>query len=73
MNKLHDLHEKLTERLTTLMETGTDDPRVLKEVREFLRDNNINDTTIGEPMLDASQEAIILEDDYLINYKEANG
>ena len=73
MSKLHDLHEKLTERLTTLMETGTDDPRVLKEVREFLRDNNINDTTIGEPTLDASQEAIILEDDYLINYKEANG
>jgi len=73
MSKLHDLHEKLTERLTTLMETGTDDPRVLKEVREFLRDNNINDTTIGEPILEASREAIILEDSYLENYKEANG
>lgn len=66
-NKLHDLHDKLAQRLTQIMEAGTDDPRVLKEVREFLNDNNINYTTIAEediPVGDTG-DIIILDEDYL--------
>ena len=73
MSKLHELHEALTIKLTHLMNEGSDDPRILKEVREFLKDNNINDTTISEPELEASKQPIEMDDDYLTNYKEANG
>ena len=47
MSTLEKLHVSLAEAYTTILEKGTDDPRMLKEVREFLRDNDITEDTIA--------------------------
>ena len=63
MTRLEKLHEKLTSMYTDLLDDGCEDPRVLKEIREFLNDNNINATTINSKVVDS--EVIELDVDSL--------
>lgn len=62
-----DLHAILLKKYIGLLATS-EDPRVLKEAREFLRDNHITVDTIGEVAPEAIQEAIVLDDTYMSNY-----
>jgi len=40
-NQLGALHELLVTQYVGLMKGGCDDPRILKEIRELLKDNDI--------------------------------
>ena len=69
-NKLNELHAKLTDRYTDLL-VDAEDPRLLKEIREFLSDNNVNATTIEGVVPEGSNEAVDLSEEYMGNYKLA--
>jgi len=70
-NKLHTLHSTLTDRYTELLAGGTEDPRLLKEIREFLNDNNINDISLNSIVPEGSNESVDLDDDYMAGYQLA--
>jgi len=40
-NQLGALHELLVTQYVKLMQSGCEDPRILKEIRELLKDNDI--------------------------------
>ena len=71
MSDIETLHSMLIEKYMGLIAIS-DDPRVLKEAREFLRDNDITVASIGEETPDSLNEAIELDVDAFSNYvKEA--
>lgn len=61
LTKLQELHVKLAETYSDLLNSGVDDPRVLKEVREFLRDNNITETDIAMGDIKSTNKPIEFE------------
>jgi ABC-type sugar transport system substrate-binding protein len=69
MSNIEDLHKLLLEKHMGLL-VNSEDPRVLKEAREFLRDNGITVASIGEPIPEALSDAIVLDDDYLSNFQK---
>lgn len=71
MTKIERLHVTLTEKLGEMLE-HTEDPRVLKEVREFLKENNVTADTIGETSTTTLDEAIDLPDLDVENYRLVN-
>jgi hypothetical protein len=54
-----------------LLKGGTEDPRLLKEIREFLNDNDINISSLSDDTELESNEAVELDDDYLNGYQIA--
>ena len=70
MNKeeLIKLHETLTKAYAELLEDGCQDPRILKEVREFLSDNSIFADNIVNPESNQVIE-LELEGELLDRYK----
>jgi hypothetical protein len=59
----------LLERYLGLL-AHSEDPKILKEAREFLRDNDITVRSIGEEVPNALTDAIVLDDEYMINYSK---
>ena len=53
MAKIEDLHAKLVSIYIELLDNGCEDPRVLKEVREFLNDNDITSRNLLEDLEDS--------------------
>ena len=62
--ELEGLHVMLVKQYMELMKKGIDDPRVLKEIRELLKDNSITGDIIGV-VQDLKEEIIELPDDFL--------
>ena len=46
MADLSKLHKKLTDSFCEMLDQGLEDPKVLKEIREFLKDNEIREEDI---------------------------
>ncbi len=72
-DKLIELHNKLTESYGEILEAGCEDPRILKEVREFLSDNSIFVDNILDDNKPMEVIELDLDDSLLSKYKEANG
>lgn len=62
--ELEGLHVMLVKQYMELMKKGIDDPRILKEIRELLKDNSITGDIIGV-VQDLKDEIIELPDDFL--------
>lgn len=69
--KLEKLHSDLVTRYESLLASGVEDPRLLKEIREFLNDNDINVQSLGDDIRLESNEDIVLDDEYLDGYQIA--
>jgi len=67
-DKLIELHNKLTETYTNLLAEGCEDPRILKEVREFLNDNYITSDNIDVNTTSSKPIELDLKGDMLKNY-----
>lgn len=65
MSDLNDLHSSLARRYRELLEDGSDDPRILKEIREFLMDNNVTLDTINRDVDDSEVVEINMDEDIL--------
>lgn len=65
--ELEGLHVMLVKQYMKLMKKGIDDPRILKEIRELLKDNSITGDIIGV-VQDLKDELIELPDDFLEVY-----
>lgn len=70
-NKLNKLHEELTTRYSDILSSQTEDPRLLKEIREFLSDNNITAASISNIVPEGSNESVELDDDYIGDFQIA--
>ena len=68
---LIELHNKLTEAYAEVLEAGCEDPRLLKEIREFLNDNNILVDNILEDTKSSEDNVIELDisSDLMKKYK----
>ncbi len=65
MNNLELLHQLLAEKYVELLQAGETDPRILKEIRELLKDNSITGDVLGL-LSEASQKDVIeLPEDYM--------
>lgn len=65
MNKeLEDLFRALTVRYADLLKAGSEDPRLLKEVREFLEYNGITKDSLEVDSLDDAQVIELDIDDF---------
>ena len=62
LNKLQELHQKLADNYMEQLDNGVEDPRLLKEVREFLKDNNITEADLEFSNLKSTDENIITFD-----------
>jgi len=60
---LQDLHKLLVDSYIKLMKSGCEDPRILKEVRELLKDNSI--TGDISDTIKSIEDYISLPADYL--------
>lgn len=69
MSRLHKLHEELAKRYEDILAGQTEDPRLLKEIREFLADNNITTQSMSNIVPEEANEAVELDDDYLNGYQ----
>lgn len=65
--ELEDLHVMLVKQYMELMKKGEADPRILKEIRELLKDNSITGDIVGV-VKDLKAEEIELPDDFLEVY-----
>lgn len=65
MTDLKDLHEALAARYKELLEGGSEDPRILKEVREFLIDNNVTLDSINRDLDDSEVIDLHLDEDLI--------
>lgn len=59
MSKMKNIHTLLTNHYEMLLANGCEDPKILKEIREFLRDNNINEETLS--MLQVANDVGMIE------------
>jgi len=55
--QLVELHKLLVESYIKLMKSGVEDPKLLKEIRELLKDNDITGNIEG--MIERIDDAII--------------
>lgn len=62
LSKLQELHQKLADNYMEQLDNGVEDPRLLKEVREFLKDNNITEADLEFSSLKSTDENIITFD-----------
>jgi len=66
LETLTDLHGVVGEALLTAIKSGDIDPRLIKEAREFLKDNNINSNVQDDQNLrELANNEIELDDEYL--------
>lgn len=65
MNNLETMHELLSAHYVKMLERGVDDPRILKEVREFLKDNSVTGDVIGLLNTATKEDVIELPEDYM--------
>jgi hypothetical protein len=66
LKTLTDLHDVVGSALLEAIKSGDIDPRLIKEAREFLKDNNINSNVQDDSNLARlANEEIVLDDDYL--------
>ena len=61
--ELETLHTLLVEQYINLMKTGESDPRILKEIRELLKDNSVTGDIVG--MVKEINDTIELPEDYM--------
>lgn len=62
-NELHELHQLLITSYVKMMKAGETDPRMLKEIRELLKDNSITGDIVG--MIEDINDVIELPDDFM--------
>lgn len=63
--ELNTLHTMLVEAYIEMMKKGVDDPKLLKEVRELLKDNDITGD-IAEMMNTIQEQEVELPEDWAI-------
>lgn len=61
--ELETLHTLLVEQYVALMKAGESDPRILKEIRELLKDNSVTGDIVG--MVKEINDTIELPEDYM--------
>jgi hypothetical protein len=61
--ELETLHTLLVEQYVALMRAGESDPRILKEIRELLKDNSVTGDIVG--MVKEINDTIELPEDYM--------
>ena len=64
-SELEELHKLLVTQYVDMLKSGETDPRILKEVRELLKDNSITGDIVG--MVNELEEVIELPEDFLPN------
>ena len=64
--QLTELHKLLVESYIKMMKAGVDDPKLLKEIRELLKDNDLTGNIEG--IIERIDDAIIEfgEDDFVV-------
>lgn len=66
MSKLDKMHELLCEQYVKMLEAGTEDPRLLKEIREMLKDNGVTNNAEDSPALRRmAEEPIEMPEDFM--------
>jgi hypothetical protein len=59
------MHDLLAAQYVAMLEAGESDPRILKEVREFLKDNSVTGDVIGLLNTATKEDVIELPEDYM--------
>jgi len=65
-NQLGALHELLVTQYVALMKDGCDDPRILKEIRELLKDNDITGDITDTLKAISAKTEVDLPDDWAL-------
>ena len=62
-NELPEIHSLLSKTYRAMLLQGCDDPRVLKEIREFLKDNDVKVKLTDQSVPDSAPISLDLEEE----------